>query len=116
MSYGRFQTQDELIEYSRDTYPGLYRDMSDEDIYSSIQKLGQERGFSLPTYQRREPIPPTETTDDSSKYENEDNSPEGWGKLYELGSKIGLSNAGELFTETGLKIPGTGFEISADFS
>ena len=46
----QFNNQEELISHMRSTYPGIYSDMSDEDIYSEVNKMAQNRGQSCLLY------------------------------------------------------------------
>jgi integrase len=121
MSFGKFKNQEEFINHARNNYPGNFRNMSDEDVYSEMQNILKEKGRILPDY-----TPPTfdipNVPEKKSTYDEVDLTPDSWNDLYDLASKIGTSSAAELFIPEsgisiadGLKVPGLGINISSDF-
>ena len=94
----QFNNQEELISHMRSTYPGIYSDMSDEDIYSEVNKMAQNRGQRLPEYK---PAPIYTPTNEILPTEEDKSSPSFVDQLYDAGEKIALGGAAELFTETG---------------
>tara|TARA_R110002020_G_C16317145_1_gene774360 strand:- start:40 stop:6735 length:6696 start_codon:yes stop_codon:yes gene_type:complete len=94
----QFQNQEELISHMRSTYPGIYSEMSDEDIYSEVNKMAQDRGQILPEYK---PAPIYTPTNETISTEEDKSSPSFIDQLYDAGEKIALGGAAELFTEKG---------------
>ena len=108
----RFQSQEELIKHMRSTYPGTYRNMSDEDIYSNVSDMLKNAGQILPEYKPKPIYSPTQELLDTQEDEDA-TSPSFINKLYEIGKNIVLGGAAEAFTETGfLGLPPEFFQKS----